>query len=173
MHPCRLYVNGDRRDVVVDPLAPLSSVLRDVFGLKGTKEGCGTGYCGACTVLVEGNPVNSCLYLAVDADNREVTTVEGLAGDGGAHPLQAAFVEHGASQCGFCTPGMLMAAAALVARNPDPSEADVREGLSGNLCRCTGYQSIVQAVVAAARTLRENGRAGVRAGKRAAVRSRA
>jgi aerobic carbon-monoxide dehydrogenase small subunit len=173
-HPCKIYVNGEVHDVVVDPLRTLSSVLRDDIGLTGTKEGCSTGYCGACTVLVDGKPVNACLYLAVDADNREVTTVEGLAGsDGSLHPVQAAFVENGALQCGFCTPGMLIAAASLIAELPDPTPDEVRAGLAGNLCRCTGYQPIVQAVVDAAARLRAQGRAGERPGRRAAIRSRA
>jgi len=173
-HPCKLYVNGELRDVVVDPLRTLSSVLRDDLGLGGTKEGCRTGYCGACTVLVDGKPVNACLFLAVDADNREITTIEGLVGiDGSLHPVQAAFVENGALQCGFCTPGMVLSAASLVAETPDPSADEVRAGLGGNLCRCTGYQPIVHAVIDAAARLRSQGRAGERPGRRAAIRSRA
>lgn len=173
MHAVKLYVNGEQRDLIVDPAASLLSVLRDELHLTGTKEGCGTGYCGACTVLVDGQPVNSCLQFAVDADHREVTTIEGLDVDGSLHPLQDEFVKCAALQCGFCTPGMVMAAAALLAENPNPSEDDVRVGLAGNLCRCTGYQPIVRAVVAAARRMRDEGRAGDKPGRRAVVRSRA
>ena len=173
MHAITIYCNGQSRKAVIDPTLSLLDLLRDRFGLRGTKEGCGTGYCGACTVLVDGKPVNACLYFAVDADNREVTTVEGLADEGELHPLQRAFVENGALQCGYCTPGMVVAAAALLADNPDPSEADVREGICGNLCRCTGYQPIVRAVMSAAATLRERGQAGSQPGRRTAVRSRA
>jgi carbon-monoxide dehydrogenase small subunit len=174
MHACKLYVNGVKHDVVVDPLLPLSHVLRDELRLTGTKEGCSTGYCGACTVLVDGAPVNSCLYLAVDADNREITTVEGLVDDRGElHPVQSAFIELSGAQCGFCTPGMVLAAAALIADDPDPTEDAVRQGLAGNLCRCTGYQPIVNATLAAARRMRENGRKRERPGRRSAIRSRA
>lgn len=173
MHPCSLYVNGVRHDLVVDPLRTLLSVLRDELGLRGSKEGCGTGYCGACTVLVDGDPVNACLFLAVDADRRELTTVEGLAQHGRPHPVQDAFVDQGALQCGFCTPGMVVAAASLLARDADPSEDAVRSALSGNLCRCTGYQSIVRAVTSAAQVLRDAGRANERPGPRAQIRSRA
>ena len=174
MHPCTLYVNGDVHRVVLDPLRSLASVLRDDLRLTGTKEGCGTGYCGACTVLVDGKPVNACLYFAVDADSREVTTIEGLAPSPAAlHPVQSAFIEHGALQCGFCTPGMILSAAALLADDPDPTEDAVRAALAGNLCRCTGYQPIVAAVLEAARSLRAAGRSSERPGRRAAIRSRA
>ena len=173
MHAVKLFVNGEQRDLIIDPAMPLLTVLRDKLRLTGTKEGCGTGYCGACTVLVDGLPVNSCLFFAVDADHREVTTVEGLADGGALHPVQSEFVNCGALQCGFCTPGMLMAAAALLAENPNPSEEDVRIELSGNLCRCTGYQPIVRAVLAAARRMRDEGRTGERPGRRADLRSRA
>ncbi len=174
MQPVKIYVNGEPNDVKVEPLETLLTVLRDDLGLVGTKEGCGTGYCGACTVLIDGRPVNSCLYLAVDADRREVTTVEGLANeDGSLHPLQSAFIEYGGLQCGFCTPGMLMAAAAFLAENSSPTEDAVRAALSGNLCRCTGYQSIVRSVIAAAEELREKGRAGERPGRRSRIESRA
>jgi carbon-monoxide dehydrogenase small subunit len=172
-HPCKLYVNGRLFDLVIDPLRTLSSVIRDDLGLTGTKEGCSTGYCGACTVLVDGKPVNSCLFFAVDADNREVTTIEGLQDGEALHPVQSAIVEGGGLQCGFCTPGMVMAAVSLLAENPEPTEADVRAGLAGNLCRCTGYQPIVRAVMDAASQLRAQGRAGERPGPRAAIRSRA
>jgi carbon-monoxide dehydrogenase small subunit len=151
-----LTVNGDpyRRDL--EPDATLLSLLRDALGLTGTKWGCMTGDCGACTVLVDGEPVVSCLQLARQVDGAEVTTVEGLAVDGELSDLQAGFVRNGAAQCGFCTPGMLMSAEALLRRGDGPTEADVREALSGNLCRCTGYAKIVDAVLetAAARRSR-------------------
>jgi carbon-monoxide dehydrogenase small subunit len=173
MQAVKLYVNGEERELVIDPIRSLLAVLRDELRLCGTKEGCSTGYCGACTVLVDGQPVNACLYFAVDADHREVTTIEGLEDGAGLHPVQASFIEHGGLQCGFCTPGMLMAASALLAECAEPSEAQVRNALAGNLCRCTGYQAIVTSVLAAARRLREDGRAGQRPGRRAPVRSRA
>jgi len=140
---------------VADPGRTLLRVLRDDLGRTGAKEGCDDSECGACMVLVDGRPVNSCSYLALQAAGREITTVEGLAGPGGElHPLQRAFVEGGGIQCGFCTPGMLISAAALLAADPDPSEEAIREALAGNLCRCTGYQPIVRAVQAAAAELR-------------------
>src|SRR5690348_11547464 len=154
MHAITLHVNGSTHRVVVDPLAPLLDVLRGELGLTGTKEGCGTGYCGACTVLVDGQPVNSCLYFAVDADHKRVTTIEGLSADGELSPVQRAFVENGGLQCGYCTPGMIVSASALLGDDPDPSGEQIRASLSGNLCRCTGYQSIVKSVRAAARTMR-------------------
>jgi carbon-monoxide dehydrogenase small subunit len=128
----------------------LLELLRNELGLSGTKEGCGTGECGACTVLLDGKPVNSCLMLAVDAEGREVTTVEGLEKEGKLHPLQEAFVEEGAVQCGFCTAGMLMAAKGLLEENAHPTEEEIRRGISGNLCRCTGYVRIVRAIQRAA-----------------------
>ena len=130
----------------------LLGYLRDHLGLKGAKEGCGAGDCGACTVLLEGKPVNACLTLAVEADGCEVTTIEGLCRDGRMSELQQAFIEHGAVQCGFCSPGMILTAQGLLAENPSPSEAEVRRALAGNLCRCTGYHSIVDAVLDVART---------------------
>jgi carbon-monoxide dehydrogenase small subunit len=174
MQPVRLFVNGTEHDVVVHPLDTLLRTLRKALGLTGTKGGCGTGYCGACTVLVDGDAVNACLFLAVDADRKEVVTVEGLAGkDGTLHPVQAAFVDNGGLQCGYCTPGMVLAAASLLAKTADPSDDEIRAGLSGNLCRCTGYQSIVASVRDAARRLRDGGRSGERPGPRARIRSRA
>jgi carbon-monoxide dehydrogenase small subunit len=148
----RMSVNGTVREASIAPHRPLLEVLRDELGLTGTKECCAVGECGACTVIVDGRAVNSCLVLAVEADGASVTTVEGLAGGGGARlsPLQEAFLEHGAVQCGFCIPGMLMSAHYLLEANPTPSVEAVREGLSGNLCRCAGYNRIVAAVLAAA-----------------------
>jgi aerobic-type carbon monoxide dehydrogenase small subunit (CoxS/CutS family) len=141
-----LNVNGIGYTVLVRPERTLVSVLRTELGLTGTKEGCDDCECGACMVLIDGRPVNSCSYLAVQAGEREITTVEGLGGDGELHPLQRNILEAGGVQCGFCTPGMLISAAALLAENPAPSDEQIRIGLSGNLCRCTGYQKIVEAV---------------------------
>jgi carbon-monoxide dehydrogenase small subunit len=142
--------------VIADPGRTLLRVLRDDLGRTGAKEGCDDSECGACMVLVDGRPVNSCSYLALQAAGRAITTVEGLAGPGGElHPLQRAFVEGGGIQCGFCTPGMLVSAAALLDRDPDPTDDAIRDALAGNLCRCTGYQPIVAAVRRAAAALRE------------------
>jgi carbon-monoxide dehydrogenase small subunit len=143
-------VNGVRHHHDVEPRTLLVYYLREVVGLTGTNVGCDTSSCGACTVLVDGESVKSCTMLAVQADGRSVTTIEGLARDGVLHPMQAAFHEHHALQCGYCTPGMVLAAISLLAEHPHPSEAEVREGLEGNLCRCTGYHNIVKAVLAAA-----------------------
>ena len=149
-----LEVNGQSYQVRIAPHQTLLSVLRDDLGLTGTKEGCEDSRCGACMVLVDGHPVNSCSYLALQAEPYPITTVEGLASAGELNSLQRAFLEHGAVQCGFCTPGMLVAASALLARQPDPSEEDIRLGLAGNLCRCTGYVPIVEAVRQAAEAAR-------------------
>ncbi|MGZ4481816.1 MAG: (2Fe-2S)-binding protein [Gaiellales bacterium] len=149
-YPATLHVNGVAYPVEIEPHRSLLSVIRGEVGLTGAKEGCDDSECGACMVLVDGHPVNSCSYLALQADGREITTVEGLAAGDELHPLQRAFLEHGGVQCGFCTPGMLISAAALLQRQPQPSEEDVRIALSGNLCRCTGYQKIASAVLAAA-----------------------
>ncbi len=132
----------------------LLEYLRDNLGLKGVKEGCGTGDCGACTVLLDGVPVNACLTLAVEADGCRVTTIEGLCKDGEMFDLQQAFIEHGAVQCGYCSPGMIVTAQGLLAENPSPREADVRHALAGNLCRCTGYESIVEAILHVAKERR-------------------
>jgi carbon-monoxide dehydrogenase small subunit len=142
-------VNGVPRELEVDPTARLIDVLRRDLGLTGTKEGCGEGECGACTVLVDEQAVDSCLLLAVQVRGRRILTVEGLAADGELDELQRQFIANGAIQCGFCTPGMLMAAKALLLRDPAPSEEQIRVALAGNLCRCTGYQAIVAAVRAA------------------------
>ena len=149
-HACTLSVNGISYPLELDAGRTLLTVLRGELGLTGAKEGCDDSECGACMVLVDGRPVNSCSYLALQADGREITTVEGLAKNGELHPLQQAFLDEGGVQCGFCTPGMLISAEALLTRNPDPSEEEVRLALGGNLCRCTGYQNIVKAVLAAA-----------------------
>ena len=150
-------VNGVDTTVSIEPGRTLLSVLRDELGLVGTKEGCSDAECGACMVLVDGQPLNSCSYLAVQVDGRQVTTVEGLSDGESLSPLQRAFLAHGGVQCGFCTPGMLISATALLARDPDPSEATIRADLSGNLCRCTGYSGIVKAVQAAAAEVRATG----------------
>ena len=144
--PAVLRVNGTPHAVELDPHTSLLDAVRDVIGLTGSKEGCDDSECGACMMLLDGKPVNSCSYLAMQADEREVTTVEGLAKGGELVPMQRAFLEQGGVKCGFCTPGMLISATALLRTNPDPSEDDVRIALSGNLCRCTGYDGIVRAV---------------------------
>jgi len=144
-----LRVNGETYELSIDVRRTLLEVLRDDLNLTGTKEGCGTGDCGACTVLVDGVPITSCLTLAIEAQGREITTIEGLAKDGQPHPIQRAFIEHGAIQCGFCTPGMIISAKALLDKNPRPTEAEVREAISGNYCRCTGYTKIVEAILTA------------------------
>ena len=146
-YTANLKVNGDTYPVEIEPGRSLLSVLRTEIGLTGSKEGCDDSECGACMVLLDGKPVNSCSYLALQAEGREVTTVEGLADGGELHPLQRAFLEEGGVQCGFCTPGMLISATALLEQNPKPTEEEVRIALSGNLCRCTGYQGIANAVL--------------------------
>jgi carbon-monoxide dehydrogenase small subunit len=150
MHSITLTVNGARERLDVPSNMTLLQMLRERLALTGTKNGCEAGECGACTVLVDGEPVNSCMMLAIETDGREVLTVEGLAPEGRLSPLQEAFVEHNAVQCGFCTPGMLMSAHALLQRSPQPAEAEIKEALVGNLCRCTGYVRIVDAIQAAA-----------------------
>ena len=145
-----LTVNGINYLVDIDPHATLSRTVRDAIGLTGTKEGCDDSECGACMMLIDGKPVNSCSYLALQAEGTAITTVEGLAIGDELSPLQKSFLTCGGVQCGFCTPGMLISATALLADNPHPTEADVRIGLSGNLCRCTGYDGIVKAVLEAA-----------------------
>jgi aerobic-type carbon monoxide dehydrogenase small subunit (CoxS/CutS family) len=152
-YPVTLTVNGIAYPVEIEPHRSLLSVLRTEIGLTGTKEGCDDSECGACMVLLDGQPLNSCSYLALQAGGRDVTTVEGLAEDGDLHPLQQAFLEEGGVQCGFCTPGMLISASALLRANPKPSEHEVRVALGGNLCRCTGYGKILSAVMRAAQEL--------------------
>jgi carbon-monoxide dehydrogenase small subunit len=139
----KLKINGAARELAVEPYRSLLDVLRNEAGLTGTKKGCDVGDCGACTVIVDGKPVNSCLMLGVEADGAEVLTIEGLQ-----HPLQESFIRHGGAQCGFCTPGMIMMAKALLDENPHPTEEEVRFAIAGNICRCTGYTKIVEAILA-------------------------
>ena len=152
-YPVTLQVNSTSYPVELEVGRTLLSVLRGELGLTGSKEGCDDSECGACMVLLDGQPVNSCSYLALQVAGRQITTVEGLASGNKLHPLQQAFLERGAVQCGFCTPGMLISATALLAANPDPTEDEIRAGLSGNLCRCTGYVGIVAAVRSVAAAL--------------------
>lgn len=155
--PVRLAVNGEEHTLAVSASMTLLEMLRDDIGLTGTKECCAEGECGACTVILNGQPVNSCLVLAAEADDADVTTIEGLGNGTAASALQDAFVAHGAVQCGFCIPGMVMSAEALLARTPHPTMAEIREGLSGNLCRCGGYNQICEAVAdVAARRARQS-----------------
>jgi carbon-monoxide dehydrogenase small subunit len=153
----QLTVNGEEYEVVVAPNQTLLGILRDDLCLTGTKEGCGEGACGTCTVLLDGRPVRSCLTLAVEVQGREVTTIEGLAPMGELHPAQRAFVEHGAIQCGFCTPGMILTTKALLDENPSPTEQQARQAISGNVCRCTGYAKIVEAMLKAAEMIQGGG----------------
>jgi carbon-monoxide dehydrogenase small subunit len=148
-------INGESAELAVQPYHTLLEALRDVARLTGTKEGCSTGDCGACTVQLDGRPVASCLVLAMQARGRDVRTIEGLASSDSLHPVQAAFVAHGVPQCGFCIPGVIMSASALLAENPAPSETEIRLGIAGNLCRCTGYTKMVAAIGDAASKLRE------------------
>jgi carbon-monoxide dehydrogenase small subunit len=150
-----LTVNGVKHEVAIEPRQSLLQVLREELHLTGTKEGCSEGECGACTVLLDGQTVDSCLIFGLEASGREVITIEGLATGEQLHPIQQAFADYGAVQCGFCTPGMILAAKALLERQPQPTEADIRRGISGNLCRCTGYVKIVEAIKAAAQSLAE------------------
>ena len=142
-----LTVNGQVQTLMVDDSKTLLELLREDLGLMGAREACDTGGCGACTVLVDGQPVYSCLVLALDCEGKSVLTIEGLAQEGRLHPLQQAFIDHGAIQCGFCTPGMVLTAKALLDANPTPSEQEVREAIAGNICRCTGYVKIVEAIM--------------------------
>jgi carbon-monoxide dehydrogenase small subunit len=148
-------VNGDPQQFLCDPDTTLLDALREEMGLTGSKEGCGSGDCGACTVVLDGEMVCSCLVLAPEAEGRQIGTIEGVAEGSQLHPVQRKFLEHGALQCGFCTPGFIMASKALLDRNPNPSETEVRYWLAGNLCRCTGYDKIVRAVMDAAAELRQ------------------
>lgn len=147
----RLTVNGEVYDVVCTPNRTLLEVLRDDLGLTGAKEGCGEGACGACTILLDGRPIRSCLTLAVEIQGKTITTIEGLAEGSQLHPVQQAFVKHGSIQCGFCSPGMILTAKALLDENPHPTEQEAREAIAGNVCRCTGYSKIVEAIVSTGR----------------------
>jgi carbon-monoxide dehydrogenase small subunit len=149
-----ITINGKKHRLETPPDRRLIDLLREDLNLTGTKEGCGSGECGACTVLLNGKPVNSCLLWACQIEGADITTIEGITPENGLHPLQEAFVQEGAVQCGFCTPGMILSAVALLSENPNPSSEDVHQALSGNLCRCTGYSKIFQAVTAAVEKLR-------------------
>lgn len=153
----KFIVNGRPYEVLIEPHMTLVEVLRDKLDLTGTKISCGAGECGACTVLIDGKPVLSCLTLAMTAREKNILTIEGLAKGGNLHPIQKAFIDHGAIQCGYCTPGMILAAKALLDENPDPTREEVKRALAGNLCRCTGYVKIVDAVLAAAERIRKGG----------------
>ena len=148
-------INGEQSEFLCEPRDTLLDVLRDNLGLTGAKEGCGNGNCGACSVIVDGRVINSCLALGVEADGRQITTIEGVATAQGLHPLQQKFLEHAALQCGVCTPGFIVAAKALLDREPEPDEHRIRMWLAGNLCRCTGYDKIVRAVMDTAGTMKE------------------
>jgi len=151
-HSIELRINGQKIRLSVEGDQTLLDFLREKLSLTGTKKGCDQGDCGACTVLIDGKPINSCLVLAVEVADRDITTIEGLAHDEKLHPLQQAFIDHDALQCGFCTPGMILTATALLNENPNPTDEEIRNYLQGNLCRCTGYSQIVQAILAAANT---------------------
>ena len=162
MKKISVTVNGTTRQSEIEPRLLLVHYLRDVLGLTGTHVGCETSLCGACTVMVDGQAVKSCTVLAAQADGSNVTTIEGFADGGTLHPMQQAFWEHHGLQCGYCTPGMIVAATQLLQRNPDPSEEEIRQGLEGNLCRCTGYQHIIQAVQCAAKKMKSKPAAAAR-----------
>ncbi len=150
MKQIRLIVNGKSYKISIPPWRTLLEVIRENLKLTGTKEGCGLGECGACTVIMDGRTVNSCLVLAAEADGGQITTIEGLTDGDKLHPIQQAFVDHGGLQCGFCTPGMIMSAKALLDENPTPTEDEIKRGIAGNLCRCTGYTKIIESIKAAA-----------------------
>ncbi len=154
----KIKVNGRDYKIAAKPWRTLLEVLRYELGFTGTKEGCGTGSCGSCTVLMDGQAVNACLVFIAEAKGKEITTIEGLAQEGKLHPLQQAFMDEGAVQCGFCTPGMILTAKAFLDSNPMPSETQIREAIAGNLCRCTGYDKIIRAIMSVARTT-DKGRA--------------
>jgi carbon-monoxide dehydrogenase small subunit len=150
MKEIKLNVNGQQYELTVSSWRTLLEVIREELGLTGTKEGCGMGECGACTVIMDGKTVNSCLVLAAEADGKNIITIEGLTKDDRLHPIQQAFIDHGGFQCGFCTPGIIMSAKALLDANPKPTEEEIRKGISGNFCRCTGYTKIIESIQAAA-----------------------
>jgi carbon-monoxide dehydrogenase small subunit len=153
MKPVKLTVNGTLYELTVPPWKTLVEVIREDLGLTGTKEGCGLGECGACTVIMDSKTVNSCLVLAAEAEGKQITTIEGLADGDKLHPIQQAFIDHGGLQCGFCTPGMIMSTKALLDKTPNPTEEDIRRGIAGNLCRCTGYTKIIESIKAAAKNV--------------------
>ncbi len=157
----KLTVNGEPTELIVAPWVTLLEVIRDKLELTGTKEACSLGECGACTVILDGEAVNSCLVLAVEAQGKEILTIEGLRKNGELHPLQKAFIDEGAVQCGFCTPGMILSAKALLDKNPEPSEDEIKEALAGNLCRCTGYVKILKAVKSAAKAMNKQAKQGI------------
>ncbi|MBN1850108.1 MAG: (2Fe-2S)-binding protein [Deltaproteobacteria bacterium] len=148
-------INGQVQTLTIQPWRTLLEIIREDLQLTGTKEGCGQGECGSCTVIMDGKTVNSCLVPAVEADGKEIITIEGLSKGDTLHPIQQAFVEHSGMQCGFCTPGMIMSTKGLLDRNPNPNEAEIREGISGNFCRCTGYTKIIESIDAAARVMKK------------------
>lgn len=151
----KIVVNGENYELLVRPNELLLDFLRDRLDLTGTKEGCGTGDCGACTVLVDGKPINSCLTLAIEVNGKNILTIEGMARAGKLHPIQEAFIDEGAVQCGFCTPGMILSAKALLDENPHPSEEEIKRGIAGNFCRCTGYKKIIQAIQTASLRMKD------------------
>lgn len=153
MKEIKLTVNGKLHEVMIRPWKTLLEVIREDLELTGTKEGCGIGECGACTVIMDGKAVNSCLVLAAEANGKEILTIEGLADRDKLHPIQEAFINHGGMQCGFCTSGMILSAKALLEKNPNPTEEEIRRGISGNFCRCTGYTKIIESIKAASKNL--------------------
>jgi carbon-monoxide dehydrogenase small subunit len=153
MKQIKIEVNGETHELLVKPSATLLDIIREDLALTGTKEGCGIGECGACTVIIDGETVNACLILAVEADGKQITTIEGLARGDVLHPIQQAFVDIGGLQCGFCTPGMVLSAKALLDRNGNPTDEEIRKGLEGNFCRCTGYTKIIESVKVAAQKM--------------------
>jgi aerobic-type carbon monoxide dehydrogenase small subunit (CoxS/CutS family) len=154
--PVTFTLNGRPQEIDVEPHELLLDVVRERLGLTGAKRSCDVEVCGACTLLVDGRPLSACTTLALEVRGRTVTTIEGLASEGRLHPLQQAFIDHGGFQCGFCTPGMILTAKALLDENPDPSEAELKHFMHGNLCRCTGYKKIIESIMAAAKLMREN-----------------
>ncbi len=154
----KLNVNGKEYERATKPNSTLDEFLRDELGLKGTKIGCGEGECGACTIIMDGQTVNACCVLALEAEGSEITTIEGVASGKELHPIQKSFIEQGAVQCGYCTPGMVLSTKAFLDKNPSPTDREAREALSGNLCRCTGYQKIIDAVLDAAQAMQKGGR---------------
>ena len=154
MKEIKLIVNGKSYELTIQPWRTLLEVIREDLKLTGTKEGCGLGECGACTVIMDGRAVNSCLVLAAEADCKQITTIEGLSDGDKLHPIQKAFVDHGGLQCGFCTPGVILSAKALLDKNPSPGQDEIRRGIAGNFCRCTGYTKIIESIVAAAKSAR-------------------